>query len=240
MLCLTEKLMKKKSTENLVQEAREAQEDKPLRLRAYESFTRQILNGNIRPGQFLSQRELMQVTDMPLGAIREMVPRLETEGLIKTVPNRGLQVCYVDLKLVRNAFQLRMVLEREAVVQFTHNVSDADLDKIEAAHQDIVRRAKAQAGDHQLLKDAQAVDGGLHEMMVDSLGNEIISEIYRVNSLRIRLIRLENTILTPEGLLPAMTEHLNLIAAIKTRNVDQALLALSKHIEVAHARMLAD
>jgi len=28
-------------------------------------------------------------------------------------------------------------------------------------------------------------------MMIDSLGNEIISEIYRVNSLRIRLIRLE-------------------------------------------------
>jgi len=230
-------IMKKKLPENSTQTAAE---EKPLRMQAYESFTRQILSGNIRPGQFLSQRELMQVTDMPLGAIREMVPRLEAEGLIKTVPNRGLQVCYVDLKLVRNAFQLRMVLEREAVVQFTSNVSDANLALIEAAHKDIVRRAKGQNIDEQLLKDAQAVDGGLHEMMIDSLGNDIISEIYRVNSLRIRLIRLENSILTPEGLLPSMTEHLDLIAAIKTRNVDKALLALSSHIEVAHARMLAD
>lgn len=230
-------IMKKKLPENTTQTAAE---EKPLRMQAYESFTRQILSGNIRPGQFLSQRELMQVTDMPLGAIREMVPRLEAEGLIKTVPNRGLQVCYVDLKLVRNAFQLRMVLEREAVVQFTSNVSDANLTLIEAAHKDIVRRAKGQNIDEQLLKDAQAVDGGLHEMMIDSLGNDIISEIYRVNSLRIRLIRLENSILTPEGLLPSMTEHLDLIAAIKTRNVDKALLALSTHIEVAHARMLAD
>ncbi len=229
--------MKKKITEN---DAAEAIEERPLRLQAYESFTQQILSGKIRPGQFLSQRELMQVTDMPLGAIREMVPRLEAEGLIKTVPNRGLQVCYVDLKLVRNAYQLRTMIEREAVVQFTHNVSDKDLDLIEAAHKDIVKRARQKAIDHQLLKDAQAVDGGLHEMIVDSLGNEILSEIYRVNSLRIRLIRLENTILTSEGLLPSMTEHLDLIAAIKTRDASKALAALNKHIETAHARMLAD
>jgi DNA-binding GntR family transcriptional regulator len=217
-----------------------ALEEKPLRLQAYESFTEQILSGNIRPGQFLSQRELMQVTDMPLGAIREMVPRLEAESLIKTVPNRGLQVCYVDLKLVRNAFQLRLMIEREAVVQFTLNVSESDLDKIEAKHKDIVRRATAETIDDQLLHDAQIVDSDLHEMMVDSMGNDILSEIYRVNSLRIRLIRLENTILTREGLIPAMTEHLNLIDAIKTRNVDTALAALSTHIEVARIRMLSE
>lgn len=232
-----ENIMKKKPVEHNLPDSHD---EKPLRLQAYESFTQQILSGNIRPGQFLSQRELMQLTDMPLGAIREMVPRLEAEGLIKTVPNRGLQVCYVDLKLVRNAFQLRLTLEREAVVQFTRNVSDVDLEKIEAAHKDIVRRAKLRSADSQLLIDAQAVDGGLHEMMIDSLGNEIISEIYRVNSLRIRLIRLENTMLTLEGLLPSMTEHLELIAAIKTRDVEQALAALNKHIEVARSRMLAD
>jgi len=37
-----------------------------------------------------------------------------------------------------------------------------------------------------------------------------------------------------------MTEHLELIAAIKTRDVDQALAALNTHIEVARSRMLAD
>lgn len=215
-------------------------EEKPLRLQAYESFTQQILSGNIRPGQFLSQRELMQVTDMPLGAIREMVPRLEAESLIKTVPNRGLQVCYVDLKLVRNAFQVRLMIEREAVIHFTTNVSDADLHSMEASHKEIVRRAKSHDIDSKLLHDAQAVDSDLHEKIVDAMGNDIISEIYRVNSLRIRLIRLENTMLTREGLIPAMTEHLNLIAAIKTRNVDTALAALNTHIEVARSRMLFD
>ena len=62
-----------------------------LRAQAYESFQQQIVDANIRPGQFISQRELMQLLGMPLGAVRELIPRLEAEGLLKTVPQRGLQ-----------------------------------------------------------------------------------------------------------------------------------------------------
>ena len=51
------------------------------------------------PGQFISQRELVELTGLPLGAIRELVPRLEAEGLIKTVPQRGMLVAHVDVSL---------------------------------------------------------------------------------------------------------------------------------------------
>ena len=63
-----------------------------LRAQAYESFQQQIVAANIRPGQFISQRELMQLLGMPLGAVRELIPRLEAEGLLRTVPQRGLQI----------------------------------------------------------------------------------------------------------------------------------------------------
>ena len=85
-----------------------------LRARAYENFRQQILQANVQPGQFVSQRELMQLLDMPLGAVRELIPRLEAEGLLRTVPQRGLQIAHVDLKLIHNAFQLRAMLERDA------------------------------------------------------------------------------------------------------------------------------
>jgi DNA-binding GntR family transcriptional regulator len=84
-----------------------------LRAQAYESFRQQILEANVRPGQFISQRELVQLLDMPLGAVRELIPRLEAEGLLRTVPQRGLQIAHVDLALINNAYQLRLVLERE-------------------------------------------------------------------------------------------------------------------------------
>lgn len=209
-----------------------------LRAQAYESFQQQIVAANIRPGQFISQRELMQLLGMPLGAVRELIPRLEAEGLLKTVPQRGLQVAHVDLKLINNAFNLRRLLEREAAGRFVTTVSDADLASIEQAHIDIVRRARSSVIDDHLLEDATTVDWGLHDLMVDALGNELISEVYRINSLRVRLIKLEGSTLSPEVLIPAMEEHLWFIDALKRRDAVAVVDRLSHHIESAHRRVL--
>ena len=213
-----------------------------LRARAYQGFTQHILSGGIQPGQFISQRELMTLLDMPLGAVREMIPRLEAGGLVKTVPQRGLQIAHVDLKLVRNAFQVRSMIEREAVQGFAQSASDGELEAIEASHRDILARASetdttvnADAG---LLDDAQAVDWGLHDRMVDALGNDILSDIYRVNSLRVRLIKLELSVITPARLIPAMQEHLRFIGALRQRNGPAAVQLLSGHINSARQRVL--
>ena len=208
------------------------------RVRAYQGFTQQILNGGIRSGQFISQRELMALLDMPLGAVREMIPRLEAGGLLKTVPQRGLQIAHVDLKLIRNAFQVRDMIEREAIVHFTSSASQEELDAIEASHRDIMRRASASRKDPNLLDDAQALDWGLHDRMVDALGNEIVSEIYRVNSLRVRLIKLEHSVITPARLIPAMQEHLRFIAALRQRDAQRAAELLSAHVRSARDRVL--
>lgn len=209
-----------------------------LRARAYESFQQQIVQANIRPGQFVSQRELMQLLGMPLGAVRELIPRLEAEGLLRTVPQRGLQVAHVDLKLINNAFQLRLLLEREAATRFCTTVSDADLAAIEDAHRRIIARAEAGPVDDTLLTDATTVDWGLHDLMIDALGNELISEVYRINSLRVRLIRLEGSTLSPEALVPAMEEHLWFVEALKARDAAEVAARLTHHIESAHRRVL--
>jgi len=209
-----------------------------LRAKAYESFQQQIVRASIRPGQFISQRELMQLLGMPLGAVRELIPRLEAEGLLRTVPQRGLQIAHVDLKLINNAFQLRLLLEREAAVRFAATVSDADLAAIEDAHLRIVRRARSGDIDNDLLTDATTVDWGLHDLMIDALGNELISDVYRINSLRVRLIKLEASALSPEALLPAMEEHLWFIEALRRRDPEAVAQRLNHHIESAHRRVL--
>ncbi len=209
-----------------------------LRAQAYASFQQQIVAANIRPGQFISQRELMQLIGMPLGAVRELIPRLEAEGLLRTVPQRGLQIAHVDLKLINNAFQLRLLLEREAAVRFAASVSDADLRAIEEAHLAIVRRARSGVIDDTLLSDATMVDWGLHDLMIDASHNELISDVYRINSLRVRLIKLEGTTLSAEVLLPAMEEHLWFIDALKQRDTVAVAQRLTHHIESAHRRVL--
>ena len=91
------------------------------------------------------------------------------------------------------------MIEKEAAASFALTATDTQLDTLEAAHRDIVRRAAAGISPA-LLADAQAVDWGLHDAMVDALGNEILSALYRVNSLRIRLIRLDRVTLDADVL----------------------------------------
>ena len=230
-------MAERRSVAAMARRARPAAGPRRLRWQAYERFQQQLIASRIRPGQFVSQRELAALTGLPLGAIREVIPRLEAEGLLRTVPQRGLQIASVDVKLIRNAFQLRGMIEKEAAAHFALAVTDAQLGALEAAHRDIVRRA-TDGVTPALLADAQAVDWGLHDAMVDALGNEIVSALYRVNSLRIRLIRTDRVILDADVLLPAMAEHLALIAALRTRDPRLAVAALDAHLTHARNRAL--
>jgi DNA-binding GntR family transcriptional regulator len=208
-----------------------------LRERAYDEFTHHLLQSHIKPGQFVSQRELVALTGLPLGAIRELIPRLETEGLIITVPQRGLQVLPLDINLVRNAFQFRLILEREAIASFAQSASDAMIERIEAAHRAIVVSAREGVTD-EIIAEAQEVDRAFHETIIDELDNDIISKAYRVNWIKVRLIRQNETSLDEELVIPVMDEHLAVIAALKARNAAAAIEAAVAHIMNARARAL--
>ena len=210
-----------------------------LRTLAYQAFSQQIVLGRLRPGQFISQRELVRVLDIPLGAVREMIPRLEAARLIVTVPQRGLQVAHVDLKLIRNAFQVRSMIEREAVSHFVRHVTDEELDSFEQRHRAVLERASSSKPDPTLDADAQAVDWGLHERIVDSMGNEILSEIYRVNSLHVRMIRLDAEQVLPMRVLPAMQEHMRFLEILRKRDEGAAQRAIAEHIESSRQRVLS-
>jgi DNA-binding GntR family transcriptional regulator len=208
-----------------------------LRERAYDAFTDHLLRAEIKPGQFVSQRELVALTGQPLGAIRELIPRLEAEGLIVTVPQRGLQILPVDLGLIRNAFQFRLILEREAVAAFTQSAADASIREIEDAHRAIVATAE-EGVTPKLVAEAQRVDREFHERIIDDLGNDIISKAYRVNWIKVRLIRQSETSLDKDLVVPVMREHLAIIRAIAARRPAEAVAATAAHVMNARTRAL--
>lgn len=208
-----------------------------LREQAYQSFTARLLARDIRPGQFVSQRELVGITGMSLGAIRELIPRLEADGLIKTVPQRGMQIAHVDLNLIRNAFQFRLILEKEAVTEFVETASDDELEALRQVHQATLIEAQRSVTPD-LLARAQQMDWDLHDLMIDRLGNDIISSAYRVNSIKIRLIIFERVRMLPELVVSVMNEHLPIIKALQRRDPAAAVAAIQAHIGSARARAL--
>ncbi len=208
-----------------------------LRDQAYDSFTENLLSRRIRPGQFVTQRELSALTGMPLGAIRELIPRLEADGLLITVPQRGMQITHIDLELIRNAFQLRAILELEAAGHFAVSASDAERDRIEQSHRDILREAEDGITDD-LVERAQDVDWAFHDALIDNLQNRIISNVYRVNLIKIRLIRQERIRIQPEIVISVIGDHLKIIEALNTRDPEQARAALGAHLEKSRRRAL--
>ncbi|MHB2169761.1 GntR family transcriptional regulator [Alsobacter sp. R-9] len=211
-------------------------EGEPLKLRekAYDAFKQHLLARDILPGQFVSQRELVELTGLPLGAIRELVPRLEAEGLIRTVPQRGMQVAHIDVPLIRDAFQFRLIIEKEAMAQFVSTASDALVAELLASHRSIMERASTEDVTPALIAEAQAIDWGFHDNLVEGLGNEIVAKAYQVNAIKIRLIRQQDIRIHREIVVPVMQEHMRILEALERRDVDAAVGALAWHIN--HAR----
>lgn len=209
----------------------------PLKLRdkAYDSFTERLLARDILPGQFVSQRELVEITNMPLGAIRELIPRLEAEGLITTVPQRGMQVAHVDLNLVRNAYQFRLFLESQATAIFAVERSDEVVASLRRSHEEIIARAEAGEKDT-LIADAEATDRVLHETIIDHLDNDIISKAFRVNWIKIKLIRRNETRLYADLVVPVFRDHMAVIEAIERKDPEAASQAMAAHIAMSRAR----
>lgn len=208
-----------------------------LRDKAYDSFTARLLSRQIKPGQFVSQRELVEITNMPLGAIRELIPRLEAEGLITTVPQRGMQVAHVDLSLIRNAYQFRMFLESQATALYATARSDEAIAALRTSHEAIIRRAET--GEREsLIADAEKTDRALHEAIIDHLDNEIISNAFRVNWIKIKLIRQNETRLYADLVIPVFMDHMRVIEAIEKKDADAAVSAMTAHIAMSRTRAI--
>jgi len=208
-----------------------------LREVAYERFKAELFKRNLVPGQFVSQVELCTLLDVPLGPTREALKRLEAESLVKLIPQRGIQIADIGVTLIHEAFEFRTVLELAAIRRFVHTVDDAGLDELERATTAVQQRMAGRSDvDPRLLDAALQVDWGMHNLIVEAVGNRIMMSAHQQNFDKIKMIRLHGR--SPRYLPLAMEEHLAVIAALKARDADRAAAALEHHLQCAERRAL--
>lgn len=211
-----------------------AEPDPLLRDQAYDRFTEKLLTRQFRPGQFVSQRELVEQTGLPLGAIREIVPRLEAEGLMKTIPKRGMQIAPIDLDLIREAFQFRLFMEREAVALFAISAAGDELARLRTEHEEMLAIARRGPISSEIHDRAQTTDWAMHDTIIKAVGNTILVKAYMVNSVKIRLIHTERSRIIGR-VEAAMEEHLAVITALEARDAAAAVSAITRHVDSARA-----
>jgi DNA-binding GntR family transcriptional regulator len=204
---------------------------------AYERFKAQLFKRNLVPGQFVSQGELCDLLDVPLGPTREALKRLEAERLVRLIPQRGIQITDIGVTLIREAFEFRTILESAAVRRFAAEAPEATLAELERATRSMLERlTSGREPDGRLLDAALQVDWGMHNLIVESCGNRILVNAHQQNFDKIRMIRLHGR--SPRYLPMAMEEHLMVIEALRRRDPEAAVAALARHLECAERRAL--
>lgn len=167
--------------------------------------------------------------------MREALKRLEAEQLVELLPQRGIRIAPVDRKLIRDAFQIRRYLELEACRDYALTGDPAPLAALRQTTLDVLERAGS--AEEAFMDETMAVDWQLHNLVIDALDNRIIAEVHRVNSDRIRLIRM-NLRFTAPRVRPAMEEHMAVIEALLARDPDAAAAAMDRHLRTAERRSL--
>lgn len=210
----------------------------PLRQLAYERFKRRLFDRSLPAGAFVTQRELCDLLDCPMGAVREALKRLEAEGLIQLLPQRGIQIADVNLRFINEAFQFRLVIEKEAVRRMAKSPDLALLGDLRRRTADVGDRAASEPGPNEaLLDEGLRVDLDLHVGLVAGFDNSLIRDTYQAIEDRVRLIRLNGTY-RPARLRRAMAEHIEIIDALLAGDEAASVDAMTRHLTTSWRRAL--
>jgi DNA-binding GntR family transcriptional regulator len=124
----------------------------------------------------LTQSELMALLDVPVGPLREALQVLESEGLLTMLPRSGIRIVKPDMTLMKNNFQLRRILECEAVRKYAERAPAEELAHWEGAHRGVVSRAQSGMAEAALLEHARTVDHGFQAALIGALRNPQIEK----------------------------------------------------------------
>jgi len=205
-----------------------------LREDAYERLKESLFSSAIKPGQFVSQKQLAELIGCPLGPTREAIQRLAAESLLQVAPQRGIVVSELSVDFIREVFHLRSMIEREAIRLFFARVSASEIEALRKEHEEMQRRADGGITE-ELLKEALRLDWRFHDCIVGALGNGLIEGVYRANSNRMRLIQSKRGF-RPDRLVPTMQEHIAILDAGQREGYQAAVAAIERHLEEARRR----
>lgn len=208
-----------------------------MRTDAYDQLKARLFAGELRTGQFVSQRELTDLLGATLNPVREAIRKLEAEGLINVYAQRGIQIIEGDPKAVNDAFDYRLLLELNAVRHFASTATTQQIAALGGDVEKSLNSLKRSPDDAKVRMKVLDDDYKFHKQLIDFQNNEIISKHYSMNAARLRLFRI-NIGEPLQRLDVAAQEHLDIIEACKRRDADAAAQKLAQHIGISREHTL--
>lgn len=89
-----------------------------------------ILNGELKPGEFIRQQRIAEEFGVSQIPVREALKDLASESLVEHIPYRGVRVVEYTLEDLRDLFDLRSYLEGRAAAAAAERISTEELDRL--------------------------------------------------------------------------------------------------------------
>lgn len=200
----------------------------PIRQQTVEAIRSKIMEGVLRPGQRLVERELCQQLDVSRNTLREAYRQLEAEGFVEIRPHKGPTVRRIGEREARSLYELRQALEGLAIRLFTQRATEEQLAALQRAFDEL--KAAHDSGDvGEMLQRKQA----FYDVLYEGADNDVLRDHARV--LQGRLAQLRARSLSKGGR-PAQSirEIADVVAKILAREGEAAEAAWSRHIHRAY------
>ncbi len=198
---------------------------KIVRNQAYEAIKAMIINGQLHAGQVTSVQELIDKVNMGRSPVRDAVLKLHDENLLKVIPRKGIFICGLLSKDIKELSELRLAIELFAVDKAVEMRQD---DHFIHTLEDIVSRQEQYAGTGN--EEAFFIeDERFHITIINTLRNERMNNILADN--RRQLIAYGFKALTSHSnAQESAEEHKQILAAIKKGDNQEAREQLVKHL----------
>ncbi len=221
---------------NLGSHSRSERSKPVLRDTAYRSFMDFLLSGQLKPGLLVSQRELCETTGSTIGAMREALKRLEAEGVITLIPQRGVMVREPSEREINDVYEVRAIIETHATRVYAES---GDLEKIAEVKAKTIeameRKAETREEIAQVSRERSLIDDRLHQVIIQSMQNRTLNETFERLRIPVQVSRLS---VQPRFVdsLPGLNEHLEIIDMIEKRDADAAVKLMATHLEKGRRR----
>ena len=136
---------------------------------AYEGIRADVLSCRLRPGEKIVISDLCQGLGFSLGAIREALSRLTSEGLVIAEPRRGFRVSPISEDDLRDLTETRLGIEAQCLLRSIAAGNIAWESRLVAAHHELSRVPEREPGDPNRVSEGfAAAHGRFHSALVNA------------------------------------------------------------------------
>lgn len=205
-----------------------------VREQIYEGIKEMILTNMFEPGEIVPIEKMAEEFGVSPTPIREALIRLEGFGLVTLVPNKGARVSEITAQDVRDIWQMRALLEPYAARMSAVLQLDEELDRVETKIEGVLRGAYD-------FETYIQTDVELHQTLCEHVPNQLLKEtVQRIHQLSMRMRYFPEHMAQIHAAVveEVSREHLDIIAALRSRDPETAASKVQRHIENGEARAL--